>query len=209
MTEKDQKSGTFASPESILEQYDRYAGSRHHVPVTTHVEPLLDALVHTQDILRPLGIDRDMPVEAAAFAANRAYRGAFFFGMAGRLRPLRLVASDTDWTRGKGDRLVEGPMQELLLFVTGGIAWADVDERYMLASLPGTFVAGEMLDWEAPTGGYLLSYPLAAAVVGIILGVAVMGARGMRPKVPFGPAILISCYGLCLVAPHYLDAFHR
>lgn len=108
-----------ASPESILQQYDRYAGSRHHVPVTTHVEPLLDALVHTQDILRPLGIDRDMPVEAAAFAANRAYRGAFFFGMAGRLRPLRLVASDTDWTRGKGDRLVEGPMQELLLFVTG------------------------------------------------------------------------------------------
>jgi uncharacterized flavoprotein (TIGR03862 family) len=43
----------------------------------------------------------------------------------------------------------------------GGIAWADVDERYMLASLPGTFVAGEMLDWEAPTGGYLLTACLA------------------------------------------------
>ena len=107
------------SPESILEQYDRYADSRHHVPVTTHVEPLLDALVHTQDILRPLGIERDMPVEAAAFAANRAYAGAFFFGMAGRLRPLRLVATDTDWTRGRGDRVVEAPMQELLMFVTG------------------------------------------------------------------------------------------
>ena len=108
-----------ASPESILEQYDRFDGSRHHVPVTTHVEPLIDALVHTQDVLRPLGIDHAMPVEAAAFAADRAYRGAFFFGTAGRLRPLRLVATDTDWVRGKGDRVVEAPMQELLMFVTG------------------------------------------------------------------------------------------
>jgi uncharacterized protein (TIGR03083 family) len=111
-----------ASPESILEQYDRYDGSRHHVPVTTHVEPLIDALVHTQDVLRPLGIDREMPVEAAAFAADRAYRGAFFFGTAGRLRPLRLVATDTGWVRGRGDRVVEAPMQELLMFVTGRAA---------------------------------------------------------------------------------------
>jgi uncharacterized flavoprotein (TIGR03862 family) len=38
----------------------------------------------------------------------------------------------------------------------GGIAWSEVDERLMLKRLPGVFVAGEMLDWEAPTGGYLL-----------------------------------------------------
>lgn len=38
----------------------------------------------------------------------------------------------------------------------GGIAWPEVDERLMLKALPGVFVAGEMLDWEAPTGGYLL-----------------------------------------------------
>jgi len=31
-----------------------------------------------------------------------------------------------------------------------------VDEHLMLHRLPGVFVAGEMLDWEAPTGGYLL-----------------------------------------------------
>jgi uncharacterized protein (TIGR03083 family) len=111
-----------ASPESILEQYDRFDGSRHHVPVTTHVEPLIDALVHTQDVLRPLGIDHEMPVEAAAFAADRAYRGAVFFGTAGRLRPLRLVATDTGWVRGRGDRVVEAPMQELLMFVTGRAA---------------------------------------------------------------------------------------
>ena len=38
----------------------------------------------------------------------------------------------------------------------GGVAWSEVDERLMLRRLPGVFVAGEMIDWEAPTGGYLL-----------------------------------------------------
>ena len=43
----------------------------------------------------------------------------------------------------------------------GGIRWSGVDDAYMLKALPGTFVAGEMLDWEAPTGGYLLTACLA------------------------------------------------
>lgn len=47
----------------------------------------------------------------------------------------------------------------------GGIAWAEVDERLMLRRLPGTFVAGEMLDWEAPTGGYLLQASFSMGVV--------------------------------------------
>ncbi|MGV1099099.1 NAD(P)/FAD-dependent oxidoreductase [Thiovibrio sp. JS02] len=38
----------------------------------------------------------------------------------------------------------------------GGISFAEVDESLMLCKLPGIFVAGEMLNWEAPTGGYLL-----------------------------------------------------
>ena len=38
----------------------------------------------------------------------------------------------------------------------GGVAWRCVDQHLMLAELPGVFLAGEMLDWEAPTGGYLL-----------------------------------------------------
>jgi len=38
----------------------------------------------------------------------------------------------------------------------GGIAFDEVDADLMLRKLPGVFVAGEMLDWEAPTGGYLL-----------------------------------------------------
>ncbi|WP_027669015.1 TIGR03862 family flavoprotein [Rhizobium leguminosarum] len=43
----------------------------------------------------------------------------------------------------------------------GGIRWSGIDDSYMLKALPATFVAGEMLDWEAPTGGYLLTACLA------------------------------------------------
>ncbi|MEY2483080.1 MAG: hypothetical protein QOK24_1608 [Verrucomicrobiota bacterium] len=38
----------------------------------------------------------------------------------------------------------------------GGVPWAELDQNLMLRKLPGIFVAGEMIDWEAPTGGYLL-----------------------------------------------------
>jgi uncharacterized flavoprotein (TIGR03862 family) len=38
----------------------------------------------------------------------------------------------------------------------GGILWSELSEDFMLRRLPGVFAAGEMLDWEAPTGGYLL-----------------------------------------------------
>jgi uncharacterized flavoprotein (TIGR03862 family) len=53
----------------------------------------------------------------------------------------------------------------------GGVDWRDIDQRYMLTSLPGIFVGGEMLDWEAPTGGYLLTACFAtgkAAAKGMI-----------------------------------------
>lgn len=39
----------------------------------------------------------------------------------------------------------------------GGVRFESMDERLMLKQLPGVFCAGEMLDWEAPTGGYLLT----------------------------------------------------
>jgi uncharacterized flavoprotein (TIGR03862 family) len=38
----------------------------------------------------------------------------------------------------------------------GGVRWSELDENLMLRKLSGIFVAGEMIDWEAPTGGYLL-----------------------------------------------------
>jgi uncharacterized flavoprotein (TIGR03862 family) len=46
----------------------------------------------------------------------------------------------------------------------GGITFDSVDQNFMLTSKPGVFVAGEMLDWEAPTGGYLLQACFATGV---------------------------------------------
>jgi uncharacterized flavoprotein (TIGR03862 family) len=43
----------------------------------------------------------------------------------------------------------------------GGIAFDELDADYMIRRLPGVFAAGEMLDWEAPTGGYLLQASFA------------------------------------------------
>lgn len=38
----------------------------------------------------------------------------------------------------------------------GGVAWSELDDGLMMRRAPGIFIAGEMIDWEAPTGGYLL-----------------------------------------------------
>ena len=43
----------------------------------------------------------------------------------------------------------------------GGVPFDAIDDSLMLKSMPGIFCAGEMLDWEAPTGGYLISAALA------------------------------------------------
>ena len=52
----------------------------------------------------------------------------------------------------------------------GGVRFDSIDDRFMLKALPGVFVAGEMLDWEAPTGGYLLQASFSTGVA---------AARGM------------------------------
>jgi predicted flavoprotein YhiN len=52
------------------------------------------------------------------------------------------------------------PLDEAIS-VAGGVAWEAVSDGLELRARPGVFVAGEMLDWEAPTGGYLLTACLA------------------------------------------------
>jgi len=46
----------------------------------------------------------------------------------------------------------------------GGVAFSEIEETFMLKKRPGVFVAGEMLDWEAPTGGYLLQACFATGI---------------------------------------------
>ncbi|MGZ7084695.1 MAG: NAD(P)/FAD-dependent oxidoreductase [Ilumatobacteraceae bacterium] len=61
--------------------------------------------------------------------------------------------------------VVEATMPiERAISTAGGIAFAELDESLMLRRVPGPFVAGEMIDWEAPTGGYLLQASFSTGV---------------------------------------------
>jgi predicted flavoprotein YhiN len=53
---------------------------------------------------------------------------------------------------------------ERAISTAGGIAFAALDDAFMLREKPGVFACGEMLDWEAPTGGYLLQACFATGV---------------------------------------------
>lgn len=104
--------------EQIVSTMRGFVGSRQRAPFVTELEPLLDVLVHFQDICLPLGIRHSMPVDAAAAAAARvlSLRGPM------RLweppRAVRLVATDTDWAYG-GGLVHEAPIQSHLLTLTG------------------------------------------------------------------------------------------
>jgi predicted flavoprotein YhiN len=56
------------------------------------------------------------------------------------------------------------PLEEAIS-TAGGVQFKALDTRLMIRSLPGMFCAGEMLDWEAPTGGYLLTACFASGRV--------------------------------------------
>lgn len=107
--------------QQIVDDYRRLHGSQRHPVGTTYYEPLLDVLVHTQDIAVPLGRELAMPTEAARGAADRVWRRSFPFHARRRLGGLRLRATDTDWAAGAGDE-VTGAVADLLLALTGRTA---------------------------------------------------------------------------------------
>ena len=61
----------------------------------------------------------------------------------------------------------------------GGVCWSGLDENLMIQELPGLFVAGEMIDWEAPTGGYLMQ---GAFSTGTLVGNAVVNRLSHSPE---------------------------
>ena len=69
----------------------------------------------------------------------------------------------------------------------GGISFDELDADFMIRRLPGVFAAGEMLDWEAPTGGYLLQ---AAFATGAAAGRGALKClecrRRSRPSLRYG-----------------------
>jgi len=94
------------------------AGSRKRVPGTSVQQPLIELLVHGQDITMPLGIDRPMPLAAAREAAKRLSGMTFPLNGQRRLAGVRLVATDADFVAGEGQD-VEVPIGEIVMILAG------------------------------------------------------------------------------------------
>ncbi|MBI4731077.1 MAG: TIGR03862 family flavoprotein [Chloroflexi bacterium] len=77
------------------------------------------------------------------------------------------------------------PLEEAISSA-GGVDFAALDERLMLRLLPGFFCAGEMLDWEAPTGGYLLTACFASGRAAGLGALAWVRRAGLQPAILSG-----------------------
>ena len=95
--------------------------------------------------LPPVGIAL---LQEAAMAAGTSLASLSTASLAGLINAMPIVLSGV------------APIARAIS-TAGGIALDELDADYMVAKLPGVFAAGEMLDWEAPTGGYLLQASFA------------------------------------------------
>ncbi|MCF5468833.1 TIGR03862 family flavoprotein [Pseudomonas syringae] len=89
-----------------------------------------------------LGLDGAKAALLRELAPREAFADGLLLSQAIKALPLTLITPR--------------PIDEAIS-TAGGVTFEALDERLMLRQLPGVFCAGEMLDWEAPTGGYLLT----------------------------------------------------
>ncbi len=111
------------SPAELVAQLRDSAASTRRFPGSTPMDPLMDLVVHAQDIARPLGRRLVSPPDVVAaclayVAPNR------FMGGPQRLAGVQLVSTDTGWTHGDGAEL-RGPDIDLLLVAAGRRAGLD------------------------------------------------------------------------------------
>jgi uncharacterized flavoprotein (TIGR03862 family) len=147
--------------------------------------PFREAIVREGSALLTLDLRPDL---TQADLAARLAKGRAKESLSNTLRKnARLSPAAIDLLRevaiGQGRQLATLPPGELAAFIksvplrltdvadiaraistAGGISFDEINERFMLRKLPGVYVAGEMLDWEAPTGGYLLQASFATGV---------------------------------------------
>jgi uncharacterized flavoprotein (TIGR03862 family) len=108
---------------------DRVSKPRGKLSLANHLRKSLGIHRAKAGLLRELASASDLEHSAGVAAAIKSL-------------PIRLVAPS--------------PIDEAIS-CAGGVSFEEIDEHLMIRALPGVFCAGEMLDWEAPTGGYLLN----------------------------------------------------
>ncbi|MGN9912136.1 maleylpyruvate isomerase family mycothiol-dependent enzyme [Phytohabitans sp. LJ34] len=107
----------------LVAELREHADSRRLPVVTSYRNILFDILVHGQDIAVPLGRAHPMPLAAASAGASRVWSMGWPFWARRRLRGVRLVATDVEWSAGAGAE-VDGPIGALLLLLTGRVSTA-------------------------------------------------------------------------------------
>lgn len=104
--------------EGIVAQLRDHAGNRRHPPGAP-LAPLVDVIVHGEDVRRPLGIEHTVPFDRVSAAMGFVTGGrALGFLPGSRVRGLRFVATDGDGEWGKG-HIIHGPAMSLLLAAMG------------------------------------------------------------------------------------------
>ncbi|QOV34956.1 maleylpyruvate isomerase family mycothiol-dependent enzyme [Streptomyces ferrugineus] len=112
-----------ATPQETLARFRRIVPSETKPPLPT-IAMLGETIVHGEDIRRPLGIRRDLPIEVVTRVAEY-YRGSDLVVVAkGRVGGLELVADDGPFRTGSGP-LVSGPTLALVMAMTGRTAYCD------------------------------------------------------------------------------------
>lgn len=106
------------APAALVGHLRDTATSTRRAPMSNPVDPLIDILVHTQDIVRPLGRHYPMHPDRVKPALTYAV-GSRWYGAKQRFEGLRLAAADSAWTFGTGDADVVGDAGDLLLVAVG------------------------------------------------------------------------------------------
>lgn len=132
---------------------------------------LREAIARDGEALLQIDLRPDLTLEELSAKLDGPRRGATlsnFLRKSANLPPVAIGLVQEALHGGAGDMKLSDLVKAVPLRLTapfglaraistaGGIALHEVDDRLMLRKRPGVFVAGEMLDWEAPTGGYLL-----------------------------------------------------
>jgi uncharacterized protein (TIGR03083 family) len=107
----------------LVAQLRESAESQRRTPMSTPMDPLMDLVIHSQDVARPLGLPYTSPPEVVA--ASLAYvANNRFMGGPRRLAGVQAVSTDTGWSVGEGP-VVQGHDIDLLLAVAGRPAALD------------------------------------------------------------------------------------
>ena len=141
--------------------YALSAGLRDKIAASGEALIHLDLLPdkHRQQIIDDVAHPRGSKSMASHLQSRLGIKGV----KAGLLREV-LTAQDFSNPQRLGSAIKALPLRlkatrplDEAISSAGGVMFEDVDNQLMLRNLPGVFCAGEMLDWEAPTGGYLLT----------------------------------------------------